>query len=498
MKEYSEIYIDPEESLQSFLEKVQEVDDQKLVIIIHQRSSIFIGQVNIELMKKYAQRANKKLIFITNIKKIKNLLVGVGFEVYDDLEIFKKDKKLIETNQNPVVSKDNNALKIKSKSSKLTIIIMCLLICASIGAGVFYFNLPAITVKVTPVLKNKQVLSNLKAEIDTDKLDYVNQKLPLLKKELKLKSTVEVKATGEKSVGVKYAKGVVTFINNNKEKVIIPAGTIITTRNGIKYKTVAKAVVPQLKVEKMMGVVVGAQAGKEEVDIRALYKGEKANVSSGRIVNLVKGSYPVKLVNPEATSGGENRLLSQITKEDLKRGLKKAKHNLDQRVTEDLGKKFGKEMIFFSNQVRLSEPKLQPKSKSGELSRKLVVEGEIEAVGFAIKKKDLKNLVFKLYNNQLGNEFKLYSDKIKIKEIKVSKVAEKYLELQAISSGKVIGNLNQVELIDKILGKKVANVKSLLDNMNEVSNYSINPKNQINLPKFKYGVKLVVIEPPKE
>jgi hypothetical protein len=161
-------------------------------------------------------------------------------------------------------------------------------------------------------------------------------------------------------------------------------------------------------------------------------------------------------------------------------------------------KKFGAEVFFFKDRIEIEDPKLSPQDEAGDLQEQLTIEGTIKASGVAIKNSDLKDLAFKSYQEQLGTSFELYQDKIKVKQVEIAEVLDEGLKLSVVSRGKIIGKLDQSKLIDGILGKKVANVKNLLDNMNEVSNYSIKPKNQINLPKFKYGVKLIVVEPTKE
>ncbi|MFO7819613.1 MAG: baseplate J/gp47 family protein [Halanaerobacter sp.] len=498
MKEYSEVYIDPEESLKSFLEKLQEIDKEQIVIIIHQQASIFAGQVNIELIKKYAAEAEKELIFITNLTKIKNLLRGVGLKVYHDLEEFKDDIDLVEPQKELPIKTKKQTPQLKSKGSKLKKVIFFLIIFLISAAAYFYFNLPLVTIKVAPVVKNKRVVSNLTAKLNRKELDFSLQELPLTKKEIELKTVTEVETTGEKSVGIEYASGVVTFVNNTNEEVVIPQGTVLATRNGIKYKTLSKAVVPKLSVDKMMDVVVGAQAGKEEVNIRALHKGKSSNVSKGRIVEFVNHSYPVDLFNPEATTGGKNRLLSQVRDVDVKRGLKKAQQELKEIANDRLKKKFASEMLYFEEELKLKNQKLEAENEAGDLAAGVKVKGEIKGVGFAINKKELRDLVFDSYTEQLGEEFKLHSEKIQIKDIEISSAQSDKFNLKVLATGQVVGAVEQVELINRILGKKVANVKSLLDNMNGVANYKITPNNQVNLPQFKYGVKVMVVEPVKE
>lgn len=498
MENYIKLYIDPDEPLNSFLDKVKSATENKIVIIVHRNSPIFVGQVNIELIKKYANEADKELIFITNNKKTKNILSRVGFEVYSKVEDFKEslDERVADINRSEreslfTLDQYSTAKKKSKKRRKLRrrLFVASLLLTAIVWV---YFAFPVITVEVQPTIKDKVLVSQIRALADLPTIDWATSTIPLVKKEVSLEEEMAFESTATKEIGIKKATGVLTLINSNRKKVTIPAGTLVSTRNGVKFKTKNKVVVPSSKLEKFMDVVVGVDAGRAEVNIEALYKGIHGNISKGRIVNFVNKDYPVKIINPEATYGGQNQLVKVVSQADLDNALRETREKLLQKAKEDLRNKFDSSLIFFKDESKVVEPKLQTNNKVGEITNQLVVKGEVKIIGFAVEKEGLKSLVFKLYKDSLEDKFVLNKPQITIKEVEVDKLAKNEIDFRVKSIGQVAGKINKEYIVNQILGKKVEEAKALMDNMLEIDSYQIKPVNQVNLPQFRYGINLVV------
>jgi len=498
LENYIKLYIDPDEPLNSFLDKVKSATENKIVIIVHRNSPIFVGQVNIELIKKYANEADKELIFITNNKKTKNILSRVGFEVYSKVEDFKEslDERVADINRSEreslfTLDQYSTAKKKSKKRRKLRrrLFVASLLLTAIVWV---YFAFPVITVEVQPTIKDKVLVSQIRALADLPTIDWATSTIPLVKKEVSLEEEMAFESTATKEIGIKKATGVLTLINSNRKKVTIPAGTLVSTRNGVKFKTKNKVVVPSSKLEKFMDVVVGVDAGRAEVNIEALYKGIHGNISKGRIVNFVNKDYPVKIINPEATYGGQNQLVKVVSQADLDNALRETREKLLQKAKEDLRNKFDSSLIFFKDESKVVEPKLQTNNKVGEITNQLVVKGEVKIIGFAVEKEGLKSLVFKLYKDSLEDKFVLNKPQITIKEVEVDKLAKNEIDFRVKSIGQVAGKINKEYIVNQILGKKVEEAKALMDNMLEIDSYQIKPVNQVNLPQFRYGINLVV------
>jgi hypothetical protein len=498
LENYIKLYIDPDEPLNSFLDKIKSATENKIVVIVHRNSPIFVGQVNIELIKKYGQEADKELIFITNNKKTKNILSRVGFEVYSKLKDFEESLDQLEADINKsereslfTLNQYSTAKKKSKKRRKLRkgLVVATLLLTAIVWV---YFAFPVITVEIQPSIKDKVLVSQIRALEDLPTIDWATSTIPLIKKEVSIEEEVIFPSTATKEIGIKKATGVLTLINSNRKNVTIAAGTVVSTRNGVKFKTKDKVVVPSAKVEKFMDVVVGVNAGRAEVNIEALYKGVHGNVSKGRIVNFVNKDYPVKIINPEATYGGQNQLVKVVSQADLDNALKQTRVKLLEKAKEDLKNKFDANLVFFKDESKVAEPKFQTNNKVGEITNQLVVKGEVKITGFAVEKEGLKSLVFKLYKDSLENKFVLNRPQITIKEVEVDKVAKNEIDFRVKSIGQVAGKIDKDYIVNQILGKKVEEAKALMDNMLEIDSYQIKPVNQVNLPQFKYGINLVI------
>ncbi|GAB6099149.1 hypothetical protein JCM16358_10280 [Halanaerocella petrolearia] len=500
LEDYSKIYIDPEESLNALLEKIKTDPKDKLVIIIHDSSAIFSGQINIKLIKNYADRVEKELIFITNIDKTRNLLINSGFDVYSDLSVF-------ENNQLPTVESaasqegqiiavaDKDSEQRKSIMKRLTLLLTLFLVAGGVW---FYFALPFITVEITPILKDKIVVNQITGVTKATNIDIQNKTIPLINKAVEVEKKTKVQATGSKKMGVARATGVLTLINNQRKDIKIPRGTVVSTRNGVQFRTLKQVTVPEAQVNKFMDMVVGMKAGKAEVNIEAIHKGVVGNISRARIVKFAKESYPVKIVNPEPTEGGKDRLVSVITRNDIERALKKAKADLSVKGRKRLIDKFGSNLIYFKDNIEFSKPVLKPNREVGDLAQELSVVGRIKAKSFAVKKEGLKDLVFKLYKRELGSKYKLKSSQIAIKEIEVEDINPKKVRFKIKTKGQVTGSIDKEKIIKQLRGKKAVVAKKLLKKEEEIADYQIEPDNQVNLPEFKFGIDLVIKEPLRE
>ncbi len=493
MSNYIKVYIDPDVSLNELLKKIKLTKKDKIIIIVHRKSPIFIGEVNIELIKSYAQEEEKELIFITNVKKMKNILLKAGFNVYPSLSALKEQDSIEEKEEIKKPKVDNYSQpKRESKKRKKGKIILGLASCLLVAVVWLYFAFPVITIELKPKIKEKLLVSQISAINNIESSTANSRNLSLITKEVEVSDEIVISTTGRKKIGVERATGVLTLINSKRESITIPKGLKISTRNGVKFKTSKKVVVPAANVEKFMDVVVGLKAGRAEVDIEAVYKGEKGNVSSGRIVNFVDDKYQVKIINPESTNGGRNQIVKVVRQADIKEGISQAKKRLIKQAKSLLEEKYNNETLFFKDDINLEDPIFEVEQQVGDLSEELKIKSRAKIKGFGVEKEGLKRLVFNLYKESLADNFSLNNSQITIKEVEVDDISKNKVELRVKSLGQIIAKVNQETIINKLLGIKVEEAKEILDNMLEIEAYQIKPVNQVNLPQFKYGINLVI------
>lgn len=489
--EYSELYVDPDISLNSLLQRIETESADKLVIIIHQESFIFTGQVNIELIKKYAQQAEKELIFITQIKKIKNLLVDSGFKVYSSLEQFEEQADNRETTE---VKKQNFAPSLQGSTEagifkKVFPVLMLILI---LGGVWFYFWFPPVTIQISPITKKKTVVNQVKGKEGLDQVNWQQKSLPLIKKQVEVDQEVKVPVTGEKKIGIRRSTGQLTLINKRQQPVVIPAGTRVLAKNGVKFETLHKITVPAAEVDKLMDKVVSSKAGKATTKIEAVKKGSQGNIAEGKITKWGAETYPVELVNLTPVTGGKDRVVKIVTNKDVSRGLKTAKENLKKLAREKLRNKIAEDRIFFEQNIRVTNQDFAVQTEPGTTAEQAVIKGKIKAVGFGLQKEGLKDLVFKLYKENLDSQFKLQDSGITITGIELVTINSNQVTFKVKTSGRVIGKIDKQQIIKQLIGKEVAAAKKLLNKLPVVETYTIKPANQVNLPDFEFGLNLEV------
>ncbi|MCK8818091.1 baseplate J/gp47 family protein [Natroniella sulfidigena] len=503
LEDYVKIYIDPEEPLNSLLDKIQTVENDTLVIIVHKKSSIFVGQVNLELIKNYAQRAGKKLIFITDVTKTKKLLTKVGFEVYSDLEKIEGEN---EDDQKEVESEERRSLldedddqgdqsdHQENKGGLFKKLIGC-------GAGLlllalvwFYFSFSVATVEVTPVFETKDLSNQIKAVKEVEDIKSSENKMSLLSEELELSQEFKIETTGQQRIGVERAEGVLALINDTRQEVVIPAESEVATQNGTRFRTVNRVTVPPAEVDKFMGRVVGMKAGRAEVNIEAVDKGVAGNVSKGRIVEL-GDSYPVTVVNPEDTQGGADEEVSVVTREDLARGVEQLKEELRSEVEGGFEDKFSGDFLFFSDQLEIENEDVVVEAEVGDVMDEFQIVGNITATGLAVKREELKELIFELYQNNLTDNFKLADSQVIIKDIDIEEATPAEAILTVESSGQVKGKVDEDKLFSNLIAKEIVEIKNIFDKMEEIADYKIKADDRSRLPQFSFGIDLVINEP---
>ena len=130
------------------------------------------------------------------------------------------------------------------------------------------------------------------------------------------KRVEETKATGR----VRFSN--LDFLRTNT----IPAGSVVSTNAGVRFRTNSSVTVPKAD---LVGLTVFP--GRITVGVTALAAGLAANVEPNTIVIVPKGEDPqaLKVVNPDATTGGSHQEFPKIVQADIDAALKKLSTALD-------------------------------------------------------------------------------------------------------------------------------------------------------------------------
>jgi baseplate J-like protein len=117
-------------------------------------------------------------------------------------------------------------------------------------------------------------------------------------------------ATGERQEPIK-AKGVARFSNANTQEVRVVKGTIVRTRDNVRFQTMEEKVIPRSTIELFP---LGVKLGTVDIPIEALDAGTGGNVAAGAVTGMDRND--VGVTNPQPTSGGEIKKFAVVTQSD--------------------------------------------------------------------------------------------------------------------------------------------------------------------------------------
>lgn len=348
---------------------------------------------------------------------------------------------------------------------------------------------PAVSIVVTVHTSKSNFAEKVSFVNHEDKADPKNGVLYLEEKTVTKTAETQFDATGELDKGTK-ATGKVT-ITRPANELVTPSNQTLSVSKGATF-TIGGLV---FEVTEGASYTVNADTDckpalsgcllKNDVSIVAQVAakevGDKYNIAATSTGIASSTHYPsnYKIVTKEAMTGGTSKMVKIVSEEDVKAaasGLTAASAN---EAREELSKQFGDEYILLG-EMEQSDPKDTVTPNVDEevaegVKPKLV--REVTFKMFAVKKDAVKTFITKkLKENASGDKTQTIYDAgenaaffEKFQNSTDESTAR--LKTSVITGPKVTEEM----VADKSLGKKVGEVKHLLQSINGVSSVSINP-----------------------
>jgi len=150
-------------------------------------------------------------------------------------------------------------------------------------------------------------------------IDLTNNTVPAQKLTFSRSLTLPGHASGSSTVGTVQATGMVTFTNNGTGSVVIPSGTLVSTKSGVQFITEAEVLVP-------------SGSSTNVAPVQAVKAGTTGNVSAGSItaipqqggLNMIQQANPpnttvnVAVNNTDPTTGGGAGTAVSVSDKDVK------------------------------------------------------------------------------------------------------------------------------------------------------------------------------------
>ena len=421
------IYVDIEDDITSIIDKVKGAHAPIVALVPPKRIGVLQSVVNLKLLQRAANSADKRVVLITSDNALSALAAGVAIPVAKNLQSKPEVPEVIAPDADnedvingdelpvgdlaataplasaaigkgkttPITSASTAAANAPKKGSKLPDFDtfrkkLFLIIGGSVALIVFVVwaivFAPHATVAITAntnLLNIDQVLQ-LKPNATADTTQNV---LPVTVKQTKKTISADFEATGKKNVGEK-ATGTVSFENNDGSPVNIPAGTKATTSAGFVFTTNTAVTVP--KATLTFGIECGADhlcPGTASSGVTATEGGTSYNGASGSVSGSFGGA-SAAFTSP--ASGGTDKTATVVTQADIDKAKQQLQSQDANAIKTDLKKQFDSDMIVIDESFKADagEPASSPAIDQEATKAKLTAETTYTLVG--VKRSQLK------------------------------------------------------------------------------------------------------------
>lgn len=508
------IYIDVEDDVTAIIGKIKSSKEKVIALVPPKRAGILQSAVNLRLLDRMANNSHKHLVLITNNQALVALSSAAGIPVAKNLqskpelaevtalsidddddiidgsnlpigelertsdgpksdavddaidELNIDDKKVeVSTGMGSVAikktPKTKGGVKVPNFNSfrkKLFLAIAggILLVAFLIWANV---SAPAATVviaaKTLPVTVSQTVTLAGTAATDISK-GTIQSTIQQLKKDV----SVDFDATGSKNVGDK-ATGTAKLSQQSLNATTVPAGTQLTTSNGLVFATNIAVTVPASTVGP--GCFPTACAGTVTVDITASKGGIDYNGVTGSLNGAPSG---VSANLSGATSGGTDKIAKVVSDLDIQ----KATDTLKQLKTDDaktaLLKQFVNGEVTIDDSFTVdygafvSAPAIDTEATTGK--GKLTSSTTYTIT--AIAKPDLEIYLKNNINKQIGDnaDQRIYDDGISTIKLSNFQKTGDSATTKILTTGQVGPKIDEAQIKDQIKGKKSGEAQSTL------------------------------------
>lgn len=507
------IYIDTEDDITTIIEKVKNAATSIVALVPPKRIGVLQSIVNLKLLQRVAETADKRLVIITNDKALAGLAAGLSLpvaknlqskpEVADIAALDSDDNDVIDGVELPEVAAsatdDEKPLEIsnetlaaagkaaddagkgRSKDRKKRGIALPnfdsfrkkLFIFGGLGVLLVAFLVwaiffaPKATVAITARTNVINIAKTLQLRPDTP-ADIAQSVLPAATQQTKKTASVDFTPTGKKDVGEKATGSVLiktSAVTILVSGLTVPAGTVITSSSGATYTTNAAVTFPKGDADSLDGLTVGVTASA---------RGSASNGASGSATTTASGVTSVKFVN--ATSGGTDKTVTVVTEEDVAKAKEQLQSTDSNAIKSDLKKQFDSDVVAIDESfvVDAGSPASAPAVGAEASAAKLTAETTYTMIG--VKRADLKSVYTAYLNAQLKNDTtqKIYEYGENATQFSQFLKTEGGYSVRATAIAQVGPNIDEKQLAESIKGKRLGEVRQRIEDIQGVENVEVN------------------------
>lgn len=493
------IPVEKDESIQGLIKKMRDSLSAKIIIFSDKRVVFLRNEINLRLLKYYSEEEGKELVLVVKDRTVRKLAKRLGLEVHEKLE---PEETSFYQNHLPIELEDlaNEAVSAREEEPAPVLhptsggrLVMALVFTFfSLVAAAYFLLRPKIDIIIHPTTKEHIFSSRGTVGTGFNEREVLKGVLPLKLIEKEDELTVSISTTGRKRVGYTAAKGKVIFINSGTNQIIVPKGTVVSTKGGVGFLTAKPVVVPRKQTRYEMGVPTGETYGQVEVDVEALEKGSIGNVDK-QMITKIEGhlANTLHVVNSRSFTSGEDRLVPVVEEDDIRRAEDEAKRQLVLRAEAEVRGMVEEDYILLPELIQTEVGTVRPEQPIGTESGSVSVKLSYKVRTALLNRTHLYKWLEHNLQQTIPTGFLPVTNEIACREIKSSGNL-KQAELSVVAMAKVRGKIDRQKVFQAIAGKPLLQAKEVLTTFPEIGLVEFSTGHDLErIPQKNFQVRLI-------
>lgn len=505
--------LEKNETIQGLIRKMRETPAHRVIIFSDTRTPLLRSEINLRLLKFYSEEEGKELSLVVKDKVVKKLAEKLGIQLDDSLQ---KNSPEPRQNQLPInfeqvpldvgpseaASSDTARTRYVDEESSLApshpskpgrLTLALLFTVFSFLAGSYLLFKPRVTLIVYPAYKDWSFSVQAEVGLDFSERDITKNLIPtrLIEKQGEVAYTMST--TGKKKIGDKPARGVVRFINNSTNPIVVPKGTMVTTQTGFSFTTTRNVIVPKKSTEYLLGIPTGEVYGQADVEVEATEKGSVGNVGQKSITRIVGHlAKSLRVINPRDFTTGTDRVVSVVQASDIAKAEEEARRQMQLKTAEEIKKLVDQDYLFLPELVKTTVQSITPDPPVGQESGTVTVKLSYKVQAAIISKNNLYKCLQYNLNQGLPDEFLTVTNDIALQNLMITGEDLRRAKVEMQATAKIRGRIDKRKIMPAIAGKTLEEAKEALAGFTEIGRVEFrSPGRAKTIPKFSFQVRMV-------
>jgi hypothetical protein len=465
-------------TIEQLVKEIINHPERRIIIEAVADATVLKNEVNLRLLKFYAEEEDKELMIKASDPGLLSLAQRLGISTLKEVELDLGDHNYdsLDEGENEVAATPEYEKPVKEGASRWPgqWITAVLVLIFTLGLALWFFIQPKAVVTVFPKFLDLEFTANAKISNYFKDEDILKGGIParILTKEAGI--TIQTITTGKKLIGVAPAVGKAFFTNGTNQPVVLPKGTALIGRDGVRFLTDQDILVPQKSITFEAGIESAMVYGKAEVGITAEKKGTAGN-QPARSITRIEGKYQrfLKVTNPAPTMNGTDKKVAVVTLEDIKKGEAEARQQMQLVGPDAVAALIGEEYLYLPDVTKLEVTKISYSQNIGGECDVLQTNLDYRISVLTPMRTGINKFLARQLDLNLPPSFQAMGHKVDLVSTTVTRTGDQWADLRIEGKGRIRGVLNPQKIKALIKGKSLEDAKTVLLGRNEIAGAKI-------------------------